>query len=50
MIDYYFQHCQWIYRHVWERSFRARWGDFKNGHSTDELVLATCCGILALTT
>jgi hypothetical protein len=50
MIDYYFLHCQWIYRHIWESSFRARWDEYKSGHSTDQLTLATCCGILALTT
>jgi hypothetical protein len=49
LIDYYFAHCQWIYRHVWESSFRAQWTEYKAGRSTERLVLATCCGILALT-
>jgi hypothetical protein len=49
-VEYYFNYCQWIYHHVWRNSFRPRWDDYLRGQNSDRLVLATCCGILALTT
>lgn len=50
LIDYYFQYCQWINRHIWEATFRTQWTRYKAGDNPDTLVLATCCGILAMTT
>jgi hypothetical protein len=48
ILDYYFTHCRWIFRHVWEPSFRAQWEEYRSERSSNELVLATCCGLLAL--
>jgi hypothetical protein len=48
MLDYYFTHGRWLYRHVWEPSFRAQWDEYTSGRSSDDLVLATCCALLAL--
>jgi hypothetical protein len=48
ILDYYFTYCRWIFCHVWEPLFCAQWEEYQSGHSSNELVLATCCGILAL--
>jgi hypothetical protein len=49
IVDYYFNNCQWVYLRVGESEFRKHWAQVKAGFSKDCLVLATCCGILALT-
>lgn len=37
-----------MYRHVHPQSFMAAWNKFKSGQSSDRLVLATLCVIMAL--
>lgn len=41
LVDYYFEYCNWVYRHVHPLSFQEAWGKFKSGQSGDRLVLAT---------
>ena len=48
LIEYYFEYCNWIYRHVNQSAFLAGWSRFKLGHSGDRIVLATVCMIIAL--
>ncbi|THH12360.1 hypothetical protein EW145_g79 [Phellinidium pouzarii] len=48
LIDFYFENCNWMYRHVSPKDFLTAWGKFKTGHSSDRLVLATLCVIMAL--
>ena len=48
LIDYYFEYCNWVYRHVHPPSFRASWTRFKSGLSADRLVLATLCVIMGV--
>jgi hypothetical protein len=48
VLEHYFSYGCWVYRALSEPSFRAQWNDYKNGHTTDRLVLATCCGVAAL--
>ncbi|KAJ6538959.1 fungal-specific transcription factor domain-containing protein [Mycena capillaripes] len=48
LINYYFEYCNWIYRHVNQASFLHHWERYKNGSSPDRIVLATACVIMAL--
>lgn len=48
LIEYYFEYCNWIYRHVNEPALLAAWARFKGGHSGDRVVLATVCILIAL--
>lgn len=48
LIIYYFEYCNWIYRHVNQPAFTAAWTRFKSGSSPDRVVLATVCMIMAI--
>ncbi|KAJ7122854.1 fungal-specific transcription factor domain-containing protein [Mycena epipterygia] len=50
LISYYFEYCNWIYRHVNQVSFLLHWERYKNGSSPDRTVLAIACAIMALAT
>ncbi|KAJ7265850.1 fungal-specific transcription factor domain-containing protein [Mycena haematopus] len=47
LINYYFEYCNWIYRHVNQASFLHHWERYKNGSSPDRTVLSTACAIMA---
>ncbi|KAG2053526.1 hypothetical protein BDR06DRAFT_459353 [Suillus hirtellus] len=48
LIIYYFEYCNWIYRHVNQPAFTTAWSRFKSGSSPDRVVLATVCMIMAI--
>ncbi|KAF7978315.1 hypothetical protein HWV62_925 [Athelia sp. TMB] len=48
LVDYYFEYCNWIHRHVDEPSFTQAWSRFKSGLCPDRIVLATVCVIIAV--
>ncbi|EGO01553.1 hypothetical protein SERLA73DRAFT_158828 [Serpula lacrymans var. lacrymans S7.3] len=48
LVDYYFEYCNWIYRHVNQTAFTNAWARFKTGASPDRIVLATVCLIMAV--
>ncbi|TCD70451.1 hypothetical protein EIP91_003212 [Steccherinum ochraceum] len=48
LVEYYFEYCNWIYRHVNQQAFLAGWNRFKLGQNGDRIVLATVCMIIAL--
>lgn len=48
LIDYYFEYCNWIYRHVNQAAFLRNWGRFKNGGGGNRVVLATVCILILL--
>ncbi|KAG6833627.1 hypothetical protein H0H87_004254 [Tephrocybe sp. NHM501043] len=50
LIVFYFEYCNWIYRHVNQASFTQAWERFKNGTSADRLILATACVMMAVAT
>lgn len=50
LIAYYFDYCNWIYRHVNRPSFMHLWERYKNGSSADRITLATACVIMAVAT
>ncbi|EIN10817.1 hypothetical protein PUNSTDRAFT_142740 [Punctularia strigosozonata HHB-11173 SS5] len=50
LISYYFNYCNWIYRHVNQPAFLTAWAAFKGGQSSDRITLATVCVILAIAT
>ncbi|PFH52563.1 hypothetical protein AMATHDRAFT_1965 [Amanita thiersii Skay4041] len=50
LIRYYFEYCNWIYRHVNEQTFTLQWERFKSGSSGDRLTLATVFTIMAVAT
>ncbi|RDB20541.1 putative transcriptional regulatory protein C1F7.11c [Hypsizygus marmoreus] len=50
LIAFYFEYCNWIYRHVNQTSFTHQWERFKNGSSSDRIVLATACAMIAVAT
>ncbi|TFK43308.1 fungal-specific transcription factor domain-containing protein [Crucibulum laeve] len=50
LIQYYFEYCNWIYRHVNQASFTQHWERFKSGASADRIILATACAMMALAT
>ena len=48
LIQYYFEYCNWVYRHVNEATLLAGWERYKNGKHGDRLILATVCVLIAL--
>ncbi|RPD62045.1 hypothetical protein L226DRAFT_535426 [Lentinus tigrinus ALCF2SS1-7] len=48
LIQYYFEYCNWVYRHVNETTLLAGWERYKNGKHGDRLILATVCVLIAL--
>lgn len=48
LIDYYFEYCNWIYRHVNQQAFLRSWNRFKNGQDANRVVLATVCILILL--
>ncbi|KAJ8086117.1 hypothetical protein PM082_004937 [Marasmius tenuissimus] len=50
LISYYFEYCNWVYRHVNQTSFSQNWDRYKSGHSADRIILATACAIMAIST
>ncbi|KAK7060139.1 hypothetical protein VNI00_000903 [Paramarasmius palmivorus] len=50
LISYYFEYCNWIYRHVNQPAFSHNWERFKSGQSADRITLATACGLMAIAT
>ncbi|KAG6919321.1 hypothetical protein DXG01_007454 [Tephrocybe rancida] len=50
LIVFYFEYCNWIYRHVNQASFTQAWERFKNGTSADRLILASACVMMAVAT
>jgi hypothetical protein len=49
LVDFYFEYCNWVYRHVNHRAFMAAWVHYKSGAGADRTVLATVCMIMAVT-
>jgi hypothetical protein len=50
LIEFYFEYCNWIYRHVNQSAFSRNWDRFKNGSSSDRIVLSTACTMMAVAT
>ena len=50
LIRYYFDYCNWVYRHVTESTFMQQWDRFKNGASGDRIVLGTAFIVMAVAT
>ncbi|KAJ3822421.1 fungal-specific transcription factor domain-containing protein [Lentinula raphanica] len=50
LIAYYFEYCNWIYRHVNQAAFSHNWERYKNGESADRIILALACAIMAIAT
>lgn len=48
LIDYYFEYCNWIYRHVNQLALLRNWNRFKSGNGGDRVVLATVCILILL--
>jgi hypothetical protein len=48
LVSYYFEYCNWIYRHVNQPSFLNAWSRYKTGANADRVVLATVCMIMAI--
>ncbi|PIL36680.1 transcription factor [Ganoderma sinense ZZ0214-1] len=48
LIEYYFEYCNWVYRHVNEPALLAGWDRYKKGKHGDRLILATVCILIAL--
>ncbi|TFY59834.1 hypothetical protein EVJ58_g5528, partial [Rhodofomes roseus] len=48
LIAYYFDYCNWIYRHINEKSFMEGWQRFKKWESGDRVVFATACIVMCL--
>ncbi|TFK83343.1 hypothetical protein K466DRAFT_498628, partial [Polyporus arcularius HHB13444] len=48
LIQYYFEYCNWVYRHVNEATLLAGWERYKNGKQGDRLIFATVCVLIAL--
>ncbi|KAI0299005.1 fungal-specific transcription factor domain-containing protein [Multifurca ochricompacta] len=49
LVDFYFEYCNWVYRHVNHRAFMTAWARYKSGARADRIVLATVCMIMAVT-
>lgn len=47
-VDFYFEYCNWVYRHVNFPAFMVAWDRYKSG-GADRIVLATVCIIMAVT-
>ncbi|KAJ3935633.1 MAG: fungal-specific transcription factor domain-containing protein [Lentinula lateritia] len=50
LLAYYFEYCNWIYRHVNQAAFSHNWERFKNGVNSDRITLALACAIMAIAT
>lgn len=50
LIVFYFEYCNWMYRHVNQTTFTQQWERFKSGNSADRIVLATACAMMAVAT
>jgi hypothetical protein len=50
LISYYFEYCNWIYRHINQVAFLQQWEKYKTGTKADRVVLATACVIMAIAT
>lgn len=48
LVTYYFEYCNWIYRHVNRPAFTTAWERFKTGASADRITLATLCNVMAV--
>jgi hypothetical protein len=48
LLDYYFEYCNWVYRHINQAAFLLAWQKFKTGHSSSRLTLATAAALSAL--
>ncbi|KAI0346994.1 hypothetical protein BDW22DRAFT_1351330 [Trametopsis cervina] len=48
LVDFYFEYCNWIYRHVNQPAFTQNWERFKAGYGGDRVVLATVCILILL--
>ncbi|KAI0685992.1 hypothetical protein BC835DRAFT_1523216 [Cytidiella melzeri] len=48
LIDYYFEYCNWIYRHVNQSAFMNNWTRYKTGYGGDRIVLSTVCVLILL--
>ncbi|CDO74144.1 hypothetical protein BN946_scf185043.g194 [Trametes cinnabarina] len=48
LVQYYFEYCNWIYRHVNEAWLLAAWDRYKSGKHGDRIALATICILIAL--
>ncbi|KAI0043687.1 hypothetical protein FA95DRAFT_1563059 [Auriscalpium vulgare] len=48
LVEFYFEYCTWVYRHVNQRSFTAAWARYKSGAGADRIVLATVCMVMAI--
>ncbi|KAH9482451.1 Fusarisetin A cluster transcription factor fsa6 [Psilocybe cubensis] len=50
LLDYYFEYCNWIYRHVNQTTFTHQWEKYKSGVKPDRVVLSTACALMAIAT
>lgn len=50
LIVYYFDYCNWIYRHVNQSAFNTHWEKYKSGAKADRIVLSTACAMMAIAT
>ncbi|KAF8665801.1 hypothetical protein AX16_000245 [Volvariella volvacea WC 439] len=50
LVTYYFEYCNWIYKHINQPSFTHHWQRYKSGNSADRITLATACVIMAVAT
>ncbi|KAF8556252.1 hypothetical protein OG21DRAFT_1409288 [Imleria badia] len=48
LVSYYFEYCNWIYRHVNQPAFLNAWSRYKTGTNADRVVLATVCMVMAI--
>jgi hypothetical protein len=48
LLDYYFEYCNWVYRHINQPGFFSAWQKFKTGRSASRLTLATAAVLSAL--
>ncbi|KIK65721.1 hypothetical protein GYMLUDRAFT_39227 [Collybiopsis luxurians FD-317 M1] len=48
LIAYYFEYCNWIYRHINQSAFTHNWDRFKSGLNSDRIILSTACVIMAV--
>lgn len=48
LLEYYFEYCNWVYRHVNQAAFLSAWQKFKTGNSPSRLTLATAAVLSAL--
>ncbi|KAI0063295.1 hypothetical protein BV25DRAFT_1990699 [Artomyces pyxidatus] len=48
LVEFYFEYCTWVYRHVNQRAFTDAWARYKSGAGADRIVLATACMVMAV--